>query len=1094
MRRPPPALRHVVTHWVAFAAVALTALITAAFTAAAVSFISAVTSVAASSELNGHPGSAILVTASVSGNSLAQPTAAVTSLIQGAAGRGGHRQLAAAISTSGQSAVLNLPVGRPSLSSQAGRTRLQTQIVSLPDLGRHIAVLRGACGGAPKAGAGSGGNSAPGSAGGVPVCVSQTAARVLGLRAGEQITLRDSVNRHLVRVTITGIFRPLAASSAYWLLSPVNPDSVGRGSAFTLAGPLVTTPAGQAAGGFGVVSAAWLGEPDFAAMKSGDLAAIGNGLGGRINAMNGTGILADATVTTGLPGELTSLATALLVTRTQLLAGLLTLLVVAGATLALAVRLLAQRREGEAALLAARGASRSQLARRGLVDAVIVAGIAAAAGPLLGNGLARLLAASLRSDAAGHVRAWLVIAAFPAAATWLATAGVAACCVAIIALPWLRRPPSPLRRRASRGRQRSIAAAVYARADLVVVALAAGAVWQLTHSAGPVSAGLSGALSADPILVIAPVLALAAGAFLTLRALPLVARIGDRLAARGRGLTMPFAAWQISRRTLRAALPTLVAVLAVAAAVMAVAQRDSWRQSVQAQASFDVGADVRVNLPPAAPLAMSQVGSIVRAPGVTASTPAVRATINLPAGFVATLLALNGGAAARIIPAQAAGPPAAVLGKLAGAVRSDGVRLPGRPRAMTLTAQLSRGTLAQPQLSIQVMDAAGIGYLLPAGPLPADGRPHALRVPLSGAGGVDYPLRITGYVLQFTTPSRLQPAETLTVSGARALPADGSPAQPFPAAVPGGRLIFSAAENPGTRYPSAVRTDVTAGGAVRAAFDPGFANGQQSPGGITLSDSYPGYGGPLPAIATDSFLAATGMRAGQQAELAVDGVNVPIKLRAAVANLPTIGSGSPGVLVDQHALQATLLADGAQPESITEWWLRTGGHLALTGLPAGTSASQRSAFATRLLADPLSAASQQGLLGIALAAVLLAVIGLLVSVATAAERSRDAALLDALGMPPRQIARLLSLEQAMTAVATSAIGLVFGAGLSVLILPSVTLTAAAAKPVPPLVVHLPWLQAALVALAIALVPTLAVTLTLPRAASIATRIRAEDEA
>ncbi len=65
---------------------------------------------------------------------------------------------------------------------------------------------------------------------------------------------------------------------------------------------------------------------------------------------------------------------------------------------------------------------------------------------------------------------------------------------------------------------------------------------------------------------------------------------------------------------------------------------------------------------------------------------------------------------------------------------------------------------------------------------------------------------------------------------------------------------------------------------------------------------------------------------------------------------------------------------------------------------------------------------------------------MLVSIATASERSRDLALLDALGMPPRQIARLLGLEQGLTAVAPSAIGLLFGAALSELIVPAVTLT------------------------------------------------------
>ena len=174
-------------------------------------------------------------------------------------------------------------------------------------------------------------------------------------------------------------------------------------------------------------------------------------------------------------------------------------------------------------------------------------------------------------------------------------------------------------------------------------------------------------------------LALVGAALLTLRALPLAARLGDRLAARGRGLVVPVAAWQISRRALRQAGPTMVAVLAVAAAVLALAQRDSWQRSVQAQASFQSGADQRITMPTSAPLALGQVAGITAAHGVAAATPAVRSTFSLPSGKLATLLALDGSAAAGIIPARAAGPAPAILRRLSD-VPAVGVPVPGRPK------------------------------------------------------------------------------------------------------------------------------------------------------------------------------------------------------------------------------------------------------------------------------------------------------------------------------------------------------------------------------------------------------------------------------
>ena len=62
-----------------------------------------------------------------------------------------------------------------------------------------------------------------------------------------------------------------------------------------------------------------------------------------------------------------------MVARTKILAGILTLLVIAGATLGIAARLLAQRREAEAALLGAPRCVEDADRKRCLIDAVVVA-------------------------------------------------------------------------------------------------------------------------------------------------------------------------------------------------------------------------------------------------------------------------------------------------------------------------------------------------------------------------------------------------------------------------------------------------------------------------------------------------------------------------------------------------------------------------------------------------------------------------------------------------------------------------------------------------------------------------------------------------
>ena len=219
----------------------------------------------------------------------------------------------------------------------------------------------------------------------MPACVPAAAARVLGLAPGDLVTLRDPSTHATVRVRVTGTFRRAEPDEPYWMLDPMGASAVQRTHGFTTAGPLVTSPVAIAGAHLAITSATEIGLPDFRRLTGTGVAALGSHLAIRVSDLNSSTSFHDATVTTSLPGQLSALATALVVARTKILAGILTLLVIAGATLGIAARLLAQRREAETALLGARGASRTQIARRCLADALVVAIPAAVAGPLLGE-------------------------------------------------------------------------------------------------------------------------------------------------------------------------------------------------------------------------------------------------------------------------------------------------------------------------------------------------------------------------------------------------------------------------------------------------------------------------------------------------------------------------------------------------------------------------------------------------------------------------------------------------------------------------------------------------------------------------------------
>jgi FtsX-like permease family protein len=1079
MRRPPASLRHITAHRTAFAAVAVTVLFITVCAAAAASFASTVTGIAVRRSLTSDPGNSILVTTQTSAADAGRTGAIITTAIRPASSG-----LPLAFSASLQSQYLNLTQGAP-----AG-LRAQAQIVSLPELARHAALVSGTW---PD-------GRGPGP---VPVCVPVPAARRLHLAAGQTRTLRDSASGRVVTIRVTCTFRRTEPASPYWSLSPVGPSGVQQSGGFIVYGPLVTSPPSLAASGVPVISGAWLGVPDFSRLRAANLARLSSQLAAASSGLAAS--LSGTDVSTRLPAELNTLATSLVVARSQLVIGLLILLVSAGAALVLTVRMLTLQRGAEAALLAARGASRRQLAARGITDALLLAIPAFLVGPLIGGWLVTRLT-SLRPLA----RVGLRLTPGQPASAWLAAGAVAAGCAVIIALPSLRPPPSPLQQRSERGRQRAIAAAASAGADLALVALAVGAGWQLAHYSGPVTFGVSGTIGIDPILVSAPVLALAAGTLLILRLLPLVTRLADAAAARGRGITVPVAAWQISRRPLRQAGPALLGVLAVATAVVLLAETVSWHHSVQAQARFTVGADARITLPPAAALPVGQVAEITGARGVLASTPVARTTFTVPQGGIATLLAVGARTPASLaaVSDDAGGlAGAALLRRLQPAGQSPGTLIPGRPALLRITARLtgagagaseeagaSTGAAA-PELAVGLTDAAGVSYLVPVGTLPADGRGHRLTAAIAAGRHADYPLRLTGFSLQYLQADRPSGAAALRIESVRTAAAPASQfSRPFPLTPAAGQPLLTVTGGPGGFAPAKARAQAR-GSALTVSFltGAGGSGSAQPAAGASILETAGPAPAALPALATRSFLAASGVQVGGTEFIQIQGTAVRCVIIGQVARFPTVTGSAGGLVVDQAALQDVLRTHGVAPLPVTQWWLTTSGHPVIPGLPPGASAASVTTLARALSAQPLSVAPLQALLAIAVAAALLACGGFVVSVATGRERQRDVALLDALGARSGQVVRLMCLEQALLAVPAAAAGLVLGILLSRLIIPAVSLTAQAVRPDPPVLVQVPWLAAVGVAAIIALVPAVAAALAATRPTAAAARLRAEEE-
>jgi hypothetical protein len=124
----------------------------------------------------------------------------------------------------------------------------------------------------------------------------------------------------------------------------------------------------------------------------------------------------------------------------------------------------------------------------------------------------------------------------------------------------------------------------------------------------------------------------------------------------------------------------------------------------------------------------------------------------------------------------------------------------------------------------------------------------------------------------------------------------------------------------------------------------------------------------------------------------------------------------------------------------------------------------------------------------------LAITGFCVSIAAgvAAARGERAA-----GRARRGAARgggELCLEKLMLSVPSALAGLVLGVVLAELLVPAITLSAAATLPVPPVLIQFGWPQMLLLALAVAVLPVLAAALTLARRPDAAAELRAAEAA
>ncbi|MGW5352265.1 FtsX-like permease family protein [Streptomyces sp. NPDC004031] len=951
---------------------------------------------------------------------------------------------------------------------------------------------------------------------GVEVAVPEAVARALHLAAGRQLTLADRLGGPPLHITVTGVYRPADPGSPYWQLDPL----AGRGIhtlAFTTYGPLLADPGTFASGRVAADEMSWQATADFGSVGTSRIDALETSVEDTTAALGADRATGGAQTTSALPGLLDGLRRSLLVTRSTLLIGALQLVILAAFSLLLVAQLLAQERAGETALLRARGGSRGRVARLAAGEALLLAVPAAVAAPLLAGPLTRLLAGTGAMSRTG-----VTLGGTDPASAWLVAGAAALACAFAVVLPALRTAPG-----ARAGRRGGVPGILQAGADVALLAVAGVAYWQLQRRAsggGALSADRSGGLGIDPVLVAAPALCLLAGTVLVLRLLPLLARLGERRAARGRSLSLALAGWQLSRRPQRGAGVALLLVLAVAMGMFAIGQGASWDRSQRDQADYAVGADLRVTGMTTPPF--GQAGIFSGVPGLTAATPAARETLILPDGKTTSALLMDTGKAAQTVRLRsdlAGGRPLpALLAPLRSTPQTQGLALGATVRQVAFQATLASTSGSggpaggadadQPdRVSAVLVDAEGVPYDFTLGDLPPDGHPHTLTLDLglaAGKGAPAGPLRLERFEVSFSVPEAAE-NRVLTLASARTTLADGTQAPLTTLAGTSWKAEAafdddSIASLPDVAAPSSDAPRTGGPALLTLPYRTGsFAGNTYLQTAATVRVRAPApVPPPLSGIATDTYLKAVGAKAGDTVQVQIGNVTTPVRITAAVRALPgTDQTGATsGLLLDLRAVNAVLSAKDALPVQPTEWWLATRpgatSHVAaaLRSRDDVDTVLDRTESAAGLRSDPLGAGPQSALPAAVIAAAVLAAVGFAVGAAGAArERRGEFAVLRALGAPRRQLARMLAAEQALLVLVSLVVGVVLGALLTRLITPLIVLTGQAARPVPPLIVELPVGRLAELLAMLLAAPVVVLAATAVRRADPATALRHQVE-
>ena len=799
------------------------------------------------------------------------------------------------------------------------------------------------------------------------------------------------------------------------------------------------------------------------------------------------------TVDTKVPDVIETFQQKLFFTRLPLFALIMQVVGIVLYYIIMVSTMLVDRQAGEIALFKSRGASTRQIMTVYALEGGMIALLGMAFGPPLAGLIVKLLGPTppFHSLSGGH----LLDVYISTQAYELAVAGSL---LSLAALLWPAFRASRFsmvlyKQAVSRPEQGSVFTRYYL--DVFLIVVGGLLFYELRQRGSLVTKQLFGGLKADPLLLVTPALFTLMIALLFLRLFPLILRLIVRLVGEMSGTSILLGLWHIVRTPVHYSRLILLLILATSLGMFASSFRATLDRSYQDRASYQAGADLRVQgirqPPTTVPAELAgRVGQLVDA---TTASPAMRS------GFSYS-------------PKQFTSIDGTVLGIDPNTFDSVAFwRGDFSPHSLTgMEKTLAKNDLKD-QPGIPVADGAHwIGVWVKT-PSPSQGYTIAVRL-------LDRNGRVVDYALSSQNGPQPVAGDWQFFAASLDQPGSGFTARPGPPPAQPLHFLSLYVRTRNSQQPetiqdffddlqvstNAARTNGPAGFAdpliiqdfenvdalellnglqlkpVSDTFNRSEAQAHGGKGSAQLTWSRDrtslqthGFrakddGQPLDAFVSQSFLDATGLHTGSVVQVFLTRVYGDIRIAGVFSYFPTYAADTKQnfLVVNLNRLQYDInrLPAGADAYYANEVWAN--GSSLIDDPDAAVRKSNMGADQVVSLAairanqqrDPLVAASWEGILFLAFVAILLlTALGFTVySYLTARGRSLEFAVLRTMGLSTPQIVGVVTFEQVFVVAAGVITGTILGLPLSRLMLGFMGLTETGDAVVPPFVSRVSW--------------------------------------